>query len=617
MNRAEIDNYLNSLQKSGLVTKEQLSQVLGRVIKDAGGKQIEPEHLARAFEQANLVTAWHNEKLLKGKYRGFLLGNYKLLGHIATGGMSNIYLAEHTAMKRRVAIKVLPPNFTQGTGNTSHLSRFYVESRVIAQLDHPNIVRAYDVSQQGSFHYLVMEFVEGSDLRHMVEENGPLPIEVAADYIRQAADGLNHAHQKGIVHRDVKPANLLVDQNGTVKLLDLGLTRVTDSSDPSLTLAHNEKLIGTVDYIAPEQAANCHNVDARADIYSLGCTLYFVVCGRPPFPDGSQTQRLLAHQTQEAVSLLTLRDETPLDLWQICRRMMAKKPKDRYQSAGEVVRELANFLSSRGGSKVMGGLPAGYSMPMGSGPAATSSLSSRSSFDIELGHVTDVPSSLVGKEGLEGEAEVNGGSARPGSHLARIEALDAREAQLTRREDDLQATTREVEEKLREHDRRRLELEQAQQKLTDLEQYLEKKAADMERRAGDILAREEQVKQREFDLLHRMEELQAVQYQVDRQKQELRSLHEQISQSKSELAKKQEQMAHQAEEFATRARSLGQSLRDLEAHRRDMQRREHDIAEREAKLKQSALRPELAPTLAPGAAASTTPEVKAGPTRSG
>ncbi|HEY1066551.1 MAG TPA: serine/threonine-protein kinase, partial [Pirellulales bacterium] len=329
MSKAEIDAYLSALQKSGLVPKEQVSSVLSRIIREAGGKRIDAQYVATCFEQAGLVTAWHNEKLIKGRYKGFFLGSYKLLGHIGTGGMSNIYLGEHVQMRRRVAVKVLPPTLTT---NTSHLQRFIMESRVIASLDHPNIVRAYDIAHQGSFHYLVLEFVEGCDLRRTVEERGPLPYEEAADYVRQAADGLHHAHSKGVVHRDVKPANLLVDTEGIVKVLDMGLTRIIDSNDPSLTLAHNEKLIGTVDYIAPEQANNSHNVDARADVYSLGCSFYFLLTGHPPFPDGSQTQRLMAHQQTPVKPIAEERPDCPPELWDVIQRMMAKKVKDRIQS---------------------------------------------------------------------------------------------------------------------------------------------------------------------------------------------------------------------------------------------------------------------------------------------
>ena len=191
--------------------------------------------------------------------------------------MSSVYLAEHVTMCRRVAIKVLPHSRVK---DSSYLARFYREARAAAALDDPNIVRAYDVDsdvekQTGKeTHYLVMEYVEGRDLQVAVTADGPLSPVQAADYIRQAASGLAHAHQVGLIHRDIKPGNLLIDIKGTVKILDMGLAAFSDDSQASLTIAHDERVLGTVDYLSPEQAIDSHTVDGRADIYSLGCTLY-------------------------------------------------------------------------------------------------------------------------------------------------------------------------------------------------------------------------------------------------------------------------------------------------------------------------------------------------------
>ena len=165
--------------------------------------------------------------------------------------MSSVYLAEHVLMQRRVAIKVLPKNRVD---DSSYLARFHREAQAAAALDHRNIVRAYDVDNDGNIHYLVMEYVEGRDLQQIVKEDGPLDYAAAAEYIRQAAEGLAHAHQAGLIHRDVKPANLLVDQKNVVKVLDLGLARFTDEDKASLTVAYDENVLGTADYLAPEQA---------------------------------------------------------------------------------------------------------------------------------------------------------------------------------------------------------------------------------------------------------------------------------------------------------------------------------------------------------------------------
>ncbi|HCS52845.1 MAG TPA: serine/threonine protein kinase, partial [Planctomycetaceae bacterium] len=208
---------------------------------------------------------------------------------LGRGEMSAVYMAEHIAMQRKCAIKVLPANRVK---DTSYLGRFQREARAVATLDHPNIVRAYDVDQQNEggaeIHFLVMEYVEGQSIEKLVNSKGPMPFVEIADIIRQAAEGLFHAHNAGLVHRDIKPGNLLVSQNGTVKLLDLGLARFfKEDGEESLTIKHDEKVLGTADYLAPEQAVDSHNVDQRGDIYSLGCTFYFALTGHPPFTDGT------------------------------------------------------------------------------------------------------------------------------------------------------------------------------------------------------------------------------------------------------------------------------------------------------------------------------------------
>jgi serine/threonine-protein kinase len=170
-----------------------------------------------------------------------------------------------------------------------------------------------------------MEYVEGRDLQTIVQEEGPLDFARAANYTRQAAEGLEHAHQAGLIHRDVKPANLLIDQNNVVKVLDLGLARFSREDESSLTLAYQENVLGTADYLAPEQAVDSHGVDARADIYSLGCTLYFLLTGHPPFPEGTLPQRLLAHQRTPPPDVRADRPEAPEDLVAICTKMMAKR----------------------------------------------------------------------------------------------------------------------------------------------------------------------------------------------------------------------------------------------------------------------------------------------------
>ena len=219
-------------------------------------------------------------------------------------------------MKRRVAIKVLPQN---RVNDSSYLERFRLEARAVAKLDDPNIVRAYDIDNEGNIHYIVMEYVDGQDLHQIVVANGPLDFDTAADYIAQVANGLQHAHEMGLVHRDIKPANCLVDRHNTVKLLDLGLAKLTEDDQASLTMANEENVLGTADYLAPEQALNSHEADSRSDIYSLGCTLYFLLTGSPPFPEGSISERLLKHQTARPESIFKVRPDAPPSLVDILR----------------------------------------------------------------------------------------------------------------------------------------------------------------------------------------------------------------------------------------------------------------------------------------------------------
>lgn len=310
----------------------------------------DPDAVADALIAEGVITRWQAEKLLQGKHRGFFLGPYRLLDMLGKGGMGAVYLAEHTLMRRRCAIKVLP---AKNIGSRSYLERFYREAQAVAAMDHKNIVRAYDVNQakvgDSDVHFLAMEYVEGRDLQRVVDEDGVLRYTDAAEYIRQSAEGLAHAHEANMVHRDIKPANLLVNTKGVVKILDLGLAKlIDDAQEASLTVAHQETVLGTADYLAPEQAVDSHNTDHRADIYSLGCTFYFLLTGHPPFCEGSVANRLLNHQIKPPPPIRDDRPDAPDSLLAIIDRMMAKKREERYQSAQDVADDLTRWLAENG-----------------------------------------------------------------------------------------------------------------------------------------------------------------------------------------------------------------------------------------------------------------------------
>jgi serine/threonine-protein kinase len=344
-------SFLDVVKRSGVVSEDDLQRTLEVLKQRSNVSWDDSESLAQAFIAQGVITRWQADKMLQGKHKGFSLGPYRLLDMLGKGGMGAVYLGEHTLMRRRCAIKVLP---SKNIGSRSYLERFYREAQAVAAMDHPNIVRAYDVNQakvgDADVHFLAMEYVEGRDLQRIVDEDHVLPYYQAAEYVRQAAEGLAHAHGAGMVHRDIKPANLLVNSREVVKILDLGLAKFygDQAEAASLTVAHNETVLGTADYLAPEQAVDSHNTDHRADIYSLGCTFYFLLTGHPPFCEGSVAQRLLNHQMKAPPPIRDDRPDAPDSLLVIVDRMMAKKREERYQSAQEVADDLAVWLVENG-----------------------------------------------------------------------------------------------------------------------------------------------------------------------------------------------------------------------------------------------------------------------------
>ena len=351
MAKLTVELFLDMLRRSQLVDEDQLTRAL-QDCQLAGDDKLpdDEQRIADHLIGVGLLTPWQFSKLTEKKYKGFFLGQYKLLDHLSRGGMSSVYLAEHIHMRRRAAVKVLPKNRVH---DPTYFERFYLEAKAAAALDHPNIVRAYDINNEGDTHYLVMEYVQGSDLQRLVRDRDkPLEYETAADYVAQAARGLQHAHDAGIVHRDVKPANLLVDDNEVVKILDMGLAQFADEEKKSATLTRNDSVLGTADYLAPEQAINSHTVDSRADIYSLGCTFYYLLVGHAPFPDGALAQRIVKHQTVKPVEIRRTRPDCPKSLLKICDKMMEKKPDDRYQTADEVANVLHQWLAQQGHFRV-------------------------------------------------------------------------------------------------------------------------------------------------------------------------------------------------------------------------------------------------------------------------
>jgi len=337
-----IDQLLELTHKSGVLTEEQVDAYVHELLAAPTVPET-PAKMAADMVHRGLLTQFQAEQLLLGKTRRFVVGKkYKLLERLGAGGMGSVYLCEHVYMRRRVAVKVLPPNRSE---DHSARERFYREARAVAALDHRNIVRAHDIDCDGKVHFLVMEYVDGSSLQEIVKKHGPMQLTRAAHYIRQAALGLQHAHEAGLVHRDVKPGNLLVDRAGTVKVLDMGLARFFNDASDDITRKHDETVLGTTDYLAPEQALD-GNVDIRADIYSLGATFYFLLAGQPPFAEGTVAQKLIWHQTRQPKSIRSVRPEVPEALAAVIEQMMTKDPTQRYQTPAEVAEALAPWTQT-------------------------------------------------------------------------------------------------------------------------------------------------------------------------------------------------------------------------------------------------------------------------------
>ena len=285
-------------------------------------------------------------------------GRYRILRELGRGGMGAVYQARHTVMDRQVVIKVINKSLLD---QPDALERFRREVQA-AQLSHPNIVTAYDAEQAGDLHLLVMEFVPGQSLAEVLQKQGPLPVAHACHYARQAALGLHHAFERGMVHRDIKPANLMLTPRGQVKILDFGLAKVVKENRPKQALTALNSYMGTPEYSAPEQATDARSADIRADLYSLGCTLYCLLAGRPPFQEDTPVKTILAHLEKEPAPLPELRPDVPPGLWAVVARLLAKDPARRYQTPAEVAQALAPFCR-RGGKP--GPVPPGAPKPLG------------------------------------------------------------------------------------------------------------------------------------------------------------------------------------------------------------------------------------------------------------
>ena len=342
-----LEQFISQLDESGVISAVDIA-----AFQESQSPPAESaEDLGKLLVKQKKVTKLQAQLVYQGKGNRLLLGNYLILDKIGAGGMGDVYLAEHRRMERRVALKTLPATMTR---DTQSIQRFHREVKAAAKLSHPNIVAAYDADEANGVHYFVMEHVDGTDLSAVVKKQGVLKVETAIDYILQAAKGLEFAHNKGVIHRDIKPANMLLDNDGTVKILDMGLARIEDEAHeiPATQLTQDGSVMGTVDYMAPEQAKDTHTADARSDIYSLGCSLYYLLTGESVYRGSTMVNRIMAHQNDPIPSLAGKHILISQDVDAVFQKMVAKKPEDRFQSMSEVIVAIENCIQMKSSSTV-------------------------------------------------------------------------------------------------------------------------------------------------------------------------------------------------------------------------------------------------------------------------
>ncbi|MBL8797604.1 MAG: serine/threonine protein kinase [Planctomycetia bacterium] len=330
------EQFVSGLVTSRLLSAAEAQRALGKLPAES---RRDSRTVAQELVKQQTITSYQARRVLLGQVQSLVLGSCAVQEELGAGGMGVVYKALHRGLNKPVAVKVLPPAVS---ANPSAVKRFRREALASARLMHPNLVAALDTGEEQGVHFLVLEFVDGCDLGRQVKEHGPLPLAEALDCVLQAGAGLACAHAAGIVHRDVKPHNLIRDSRGTVKVLDLGLARLDavdgqrgdDSGTDSLTKTGS--FMGSCDYIAPEQAMNIKSADHRADIYSLGCTLHFLLTGRPPYTGETGMEKIFAHREKPIPTL----PGVPRGVQAAFRRMMAKKPEERFATMAEALAAL-------------------------------------------------------------------------------------------------------------------------------------------------------------------------------------------------------------------------------------------------------------------------------------
>jgi serine/threonine protein kinase len=331
-----VDNFLKAVLRSGLLDAGQLKAAYRAVPRP---DRDDPRAVADCFVKTGKLSRFQATKLLAGQPMGLLLGPYQMLSPIGRGGMGAVYLARDSRNQQLVALKVLPPK--RAREKERHLARFRREMEMCLRVAHPHIARTFEAGVHLGVYYIAMEFIPGQDLSKMVQSRGPLDVPRAAHLFAEVASALEYAHRQGLVHRDLKPSNIRVTPNQHAKVLDLGLALMEgeEVTDPQV-VGGQGYILGSMDYIAPEQTYDAFNVDGRADIYAMGCSMYFALTGKAPFPGGSSKDKILRHRNEEPALLSERNPEVPPRFAELVHRMMIKDPARRLPSAEAARREL-------------------------------------------------------------------------------------------------------------------------------------------------------------------------------------------------------------------------------------------------------------------------------------
>ncbi|WP_339729252.1 bifunctional serine/threonine-protein kinase/formylglycine-generating enzyme family protein [uncultured Gimesia sp.] len=338
-----LDQFCSRVVDAGILSERELTELIENLEQDQRPQSAAA--LAEILLQLGTLTEYQSHALSSSEARPLLIGDYLILEPIGSGGMGTVYKAMHQRMKRIVALKVIRSDLDHVL---DRLKRFEREVQAAARLSHPNIVTAYDAGEHQGVHYLICEYIDGESLTQLVRDSGPLDFPDAVSCVLQVTQGLEYAHGRGVIHRDIKPANILVDDQGDLKILDMGLARLQASDDilgseSQTELTSSQFFMGTIDYMAPEQARNTKLADHRSDIYSLGCTLYFLLTAKPVYGGGTTVERILAHKEQPIPRLSATLPQIPVEFDHIFTKMLAKDPEERYQTASELFSDLDQF----------------------------------------------------------------------------------------------------------------------------------------------------------------------------------------------------------------------------------------------------------------------------------